>query len=321
MPLARRSALALVAVLAAGGTALAQDRPLVAVTAIVEHPALDATRDGVKEALAAEGFVDGQTIRFVFESAQGSPATAAQIARRFVGERPAVIVPISTPSSQAMAAATRDIPIVFSSVTDPLGAKLVTDLAHPGGNVTGMSNMTPMGKHLDLVQEIVPGVKRLGVVHNPGEANSRTLLKLLQAEAPARGIIIVEAPAAKSADVQEAARSLVGRADAIYVPTDNTVVTALEALIQVGRENKLPVIAGDIDSVPRGAIAALGFDYLDVGRQTGRMVARVLRGEQPGDLPVEFAETLELAVNPAAAAAMGVTLPKALVARADLVVR
>ena len=321
MPLARRAALALVAVLAAGGPALAQDRPLVAVTAIVEHPALDATRDGVKEALAAEGFVDGQTIRWLFESAQGSPATAAQIARRFVGEAPAVIVPISTPSSQAMAAATREIPIVFSSVTDPLGAKLVGDLAHPGGNVTGMSNMTPMGKHLDLVQEIVPGVRRLGVVHNPGEANSRTLLGLLKAEAPARGITIVEAPAAKSADVQEAARSLVGRADAIYVPTDNTVVTALEALIQVGRENKLPVIAGDIDSVPRGAIAALGFDYRDVGRQTGRMVARVLRGEMPGDLPVEFAQTLELAVNPAAAAAMGVTLPEALVARADIVVR
>jgi putative ABC transport system substrate-binding protein len=291
------------------------------VTSIVEHPALDATRDGVREGLAAEGFVDGETIRFVFESAQGSPATAVQIARRFVGEAPAVIVPISTPSAQAVAAATQDIPVVFSSVTDPVGAKLVTDAAHPGGNVTGMSNLTPIGRHLDLVREILPELKRLGVVHNPGEANSRTLLKLLEAEAPARGITIVEAPAAKSADVQEAARSLVGRADAIYVQTDNTVVTALEALVQVGRENRLPVIAGDIDSVPRGAIAALGFDYLDVGRQTGRMVARVLRGEQPGDMPVEFAQTLELAVNPAAAEAMGVTLPEAVMARADIVVR
>jgi putative ABC transport system substrate-binding protein len=291
------------------------------VTAIVEHPALDATRDGVREGLGAEGFVDGETIRFVFASAQGSPATAVQIARRYVGEAPAVIVPISTPSAQAVAAATRDIPVVFSSVTDPVGAKLVTDPAHPGGNVTGMSNLTPIGRHLDLVKEILPELKRLGVVHNPGEANSRTLLKLLEAEAPARGITIVEAPASKSADVQEAARSLVGRADAIYVPTDNTVVTALEALIQVGRENRLPVIAGDIDSVPRGAIAALGFDYLDVGRQTGRMVARVLRGEPPGDMPVEFAPTPELAVNPAAAEAMGVTLPEAVVARADIVVR
>ena len=317
---ARRTVLALVAA-ACAGPVLAQDKPLVAVTAIVEHPALDATRDGVREGLAAEGFVDGETIRFVFESAQGSPATAVQIARRFVGEAPAVIVPISTPSAQAVAAATRDIPVVFSSVTDPMGAKLVGDLAHPGGNVTGMSNLTPIGRHLDLVKEILPELKRLGVVHNPGEANSRTLIGLLEAEAPARGITIVEAPATKSADVQSAAQSLVGRADGIYVPTDNTVVTALEALVQVGRENRLPVIAGDIDLVPRGAIAALGFDYLDVGRQTGRMVARVLRGEQPGDMPVEFAETLELAVNPAAAEAMGVTLPEAVVARADIVVR
>ena len=321
MLVARRATLAAVAASALAGPAPAQDGPLVAVTAIVEHPALDATRDGVKEALAAEGFVDGKTITFVYESAQGSPATAVQIARRFVGEGPAVIVPISTPSAQAVVAATRDIPVVFSSVTDPVGAKLVTNREHPGGNVTGMSNMSPIGKHLDLVQEILPSLKRLGVIHNPGEVNSRTLVGMLKAEAPARGIAIVEAPASKSSDVQAAAQSLVGRVDAVYVPTDNTVVSAFEALVQVGRQNKLPVIAGDIDSVPRGAIAAVGFNYTDVGRQTGRMVARVLRGERPGDIPVEQAQTLELAVNPAAAEAMGVTLPEALVARADIVVR
>ena len=319
MPVARRAALAVLATLAV--PAWAADRPLVAVTAIVEHPALDATRDGVKEGLAAEGFVDGETITFRYESAQGSPATAVQIARKFVGLTPAVIVPISTPSAQAVAAATREIPVVFSSVTDPVGAKLVADPAHPGGNVTGMSNMSPIDRHLDLVQEILPGLKRLGVIHNPAEVNSRTLVKLLQAQAPARGITLVEAPVSKSSDVQTAAQSLVGKVDAVYVPTDNTVVSALEALVGVGRQNRLPVIAGDIDSVPRGAIAAVGFDYLEVGRQTGRMVARVLRGENPADIPVEQAQTLELAVNPAAAAAMGVSLPEALVARADIVVR
>ena len=319
MPVARRAALAALAALAA--PAWAADPPLVAVTAIVEHPALDATRDGVEQGLAAEGFVDGETITFRYESAQGSPATAVQIARRLVGLAPAVIVPISTPSAQAVAAATREIPVVFSSVTDPVGAKLVADPAHPGGNVTGMSNLSPIDRHLDLVQEILPGLRRLGVIHNPAEVNSRTLVKLLQAQAPARGITLVEAPVSKSSDVQTAAQSLVGRVDAIYVPTDNTVVSAFEALVGVGRQNKLPVIAGDIDSVARGAIAAVGFDYLEVGRQTGRMVARVLRGEKPGGLPVEQARTLELAVNPAAAAAMGVTLPEALVARADIVVR
>lgn len=321
MLVARRVALALLAATALAGPALAQEKPLVAVTAIVEHPALDAARDGIKEALAAEGFVDGDTITFVYESAQGNPATAAQIARKFVGESPAVIVPISTPSAQAVVGATKDIPVVFTAVTDPVGAKLVADAKHPGGNVTGMSDLSPIGKHLDLVKEIVPGVKQLGVIYNPGEANSLTLLELLKAEAPARGIQIEEAPAPKSADVLPAAQSLVGQVEAIYVPTDNTVVTALEAIVQVGQQNKLPVIAGDTDSVTRGAIAALGFNYADVGLQTGRIVARVLKGESPGDIPVEGVETTELVVNPAAAEAMGVTLSEALVARAKTVVQ
>jgi putative tryptophan/tyrosine transport system substrate-binding protein len=320
MPIARRTALAALAAAGLAGPALAAGTVTVAVTAIVEHPALDAARDGIKAALAEAGYVDGQNLKFVYESAQGNPATAAQIARKLVGEAPAVIVPISTPSAQAVVGATKDIPVVFTAVTDPVGAKLVRDLKHPGGNVTGMSDLSPIAKHLDLVKEILPAARTLGVIYNPGEANSLTLVDLLRKEAPARGLKILEAPAPKSADVLPAAQSLVGNVDAIYVPTDNTVVTALEAVVQVGRQNRLPVIAGDTDSVPRGAIAALGFNYGDVGRQTGRIVARVLKGERPGEIPVEGVEITELFVNPAAAKAMGVTLPEALVARAKTVV-
>jgi len=321
MPIARRTALAALAAAGLAGPALAAGTVTVAVTAIVEHPALDAARDGIKAALAEAGYVDGQNLKFVYESAQGNPATAAQIARKLVGEAPAVIVPISTPSAQAVVGATKDIPVVFTAVTDPVGAKLVRDLKHPGGNVTGMSDLSPIAKHLDLVKEILPAAKTLGVIYNPGEANSLTLVDLLRKEAPARGLKILEAPAPKSADVLPAAQSLVGNVDAIYVPTDNTVVTALEAIVQVGQQNRLPVIAGDTDSVPRGAIAALGFNYGDVGRQTGRIVVRVLKGEQPGEIPVEGVEITELFVNPAAAKAMGVTLPEALVARAKAVVQ
>jgi putative tryptophan/tyrosine transport system substrate-binding protein len=321
MPVARRGALASLAALALAEPAAAQDRVTVAVTAIVEHPALDAARDGIKEALAEAGYEDGRNLTFLYESAQGNPATAAQIARKLVGEAPSVIVPISTPSAQAVVGATREIPVVFTAVTDPVGAKLVADPKRPGGNVTGMSDLSPIGKHLDLVKEIVPAARTLGVIYNPGEANSLTLLELLRAEAPARGLAVEEAPAPKSADVLPAAQSLVGSVDAIYVPTDNTVVTALEAIVRVGRQNKLPVLAGDTDSVPRGAIAALGFNYGDVGRQTGRIVARVLKGEKPGDIPVEGVEITELFVNPGAAEAMGVTIPEAVLARAKTVVK
>ena len=217
-----------------------------------------------------------------YESAQGNPATAAQIARKFVGDRPDVIVPISTPSAQAVVGATKDIPVVFTAVTDPLGAKLVASLEPPGGNVTGMSDLSPIGLHLDLIKEIMPDASGSGVIHNPGEANSVTLLELIKLEAPARGLAVVEAAAPRSSDVLAAAQSLVGKVDAIYVPTDNTVVTALEAIVKVGTDNQLPVFAGDTDSVPRGAIAALGFNYYDLGRQTGKIVARVLDGEAPG---------------------------------------
>jgi putative ABC transport system substrate-binding protein len=300
--------------------ATAAEMKTVAVTAIVEHPALDAARDGIREALAEAGYKEGENLIFTYESAQGSPATAAQIARKLIGERPDVIVPISTPSAQAVVAATQDLPVVFTAVTDPVGAKLVSDIDHPGANVTGMSDLSPIGKHLDLVKEIMPDTKRLGVIYNPGEANSLTLLELLRAEAPARGLSLKEAAAPRSSDVLQAAQSLVGSVDAIYIPTDNTVVSAFEAVTKVGQQNRLPVFAGDTDSVPRGAIAALGFNYKDVGRQTGTIVRRVLEGEKPGDIPVQGVEITELHLNKAAAAATGVTVPEDVLKRAHTVI-
>lgn len=297
----------------------AQELKTVAVTAIVEHPALDAARAGLQDELAAAGYELGHNLDLLFASAGGNAGKAAEIARRFVAERPDVIVPISTPSAQAVVAATDDIPVVFTAVTDPLGAGLVGDLGRPGGNVTGMSDLSPIDRHLDLIREILPRLGRLGVVYNPDEANSLTLLGMLRSEAAARGLEIVEARAAREAEVGSAAAGLVGRADAVYVPTDNTAVAALEAIVEVGTANRLPVFAGDVASVARGAVAALGFNYYDLGRQTGRIVVRVLEGERPGSIPVETIRTTELFVNPKAAQAMGVAIPDAVRRRAKIV--
>jgi putative ABC transport system substrate-binding protein len=301
--------------------ASAQDQAFVAVTAIVEHPALDAARDGVRDELIANGYEPGRNLRFEYESAQNNPTTAAQIARQFVGEGPDVIVPISTPSAQAVAAATKDIPVVFTAVTDPVGAKLVADPEKPGGNITGVTDMSPIRAHLQLIQEITPNAKRVGVPHNPGEANSLSLLERLKEEAGPLGLEIVEAPATRSSDVLGAAQSLVGKADAMYIPTDNTIVSALEAVIRVAVDNKIPVYAADTDSVPRGAMAALGFNYYDVGRQTGKIVLRILKGEKPGDIPVEGIEKTELYVNVTSAERMGVAIPQAVLDRAKQVVK
>ncbi|MEM7024972.1 MAG: ABC transporter substrate-binding protein, partial [Pseudomonadota bacterium] len=309
-----RGLAALSLVLGTGTHALAE-QVTVAVTAIVEHPALDSARQGILDGLAAEGFVAGDNLNFQFESAQGSPVVAAQIAQKFVGETPDVIVPISTPSAQAVAAATEDIPIVFCAVTDPVGAKLVGSLDQPGGNITGTSDLSPINAHLGLIKEISAEVDSLGVIYNPGEVNAVTLVGLLREEAPGHGIEITEVAATRSADVASAAQSLVGKVDAIYATLDNTVITALEAIIAVGIENQLPVHAADTDSVARGAIAALGFDYYDVGVQTGHMVADILRGQKPADRPVERVQITELHINPGAASRMGVRLPDTVLAR------
>ena len=292
----------------------------VAVTAIVEHPALDAARDGVKEALEAAGYKEGENLKFLYESAQGNPATAAQIARQFVGEGPTVIVPISTPSAQAVVSATKDIPVVFTAVSDPLGAQLVKDMDKPGGNVTGLSDLSPVAEHLALIKEILPNVKTVGYLYNSGEANSVSLLAVLKAEAEKAGLTVVESAATKSAEVQGAARALVGRADAIYIPTDNTIISALEGAVAVAEEAKLPLFTADTDSVSRGSIAALGFNYKDVGKQTGEVVVRILKGENPGDIAVKVAAGTDLVINKGAAAKMGVTLPEAVVGRATRVI-
>ncbi len=264
---------------AAGGLAVslwAADQPasaqiLVEVTAIIEHPALDGTRDGVLDALKAAGYQEGKDFKFVYENAQGNTATAVQIARKFVGDKPNVIVPISTASTQAVVSATSDIPIVFSTVTDPLGAKIVSNL------------------------------------------------ELLKPMMKTAGLTMVEASLSKSSDVLAAAQSLVGKVDVIYVPNDNTAVAALESILKVGIDNKIPVYAGDTDSVKRGAIATLGFNYLDVGRQAGRIVVRVLKGEKPGDISVQAAEITELYVNPSSAEKMGVKVPADVIAQAKMV--
>ncbi|MDO6964861.1 ABC transporter substrate-binding protein [Rhizobium alvei] len=288
----------------------------VAVTAIVEHPALDAARDGVKAALAEAGYKEGENLKFVYESAQGNPGTAAQIARQFIGEAPSVIVPISTPSAQAVVAATRDIPVVFTAVSDPVGAQLVKSMEEPGGNVTGLSDMSPVVGHVALIKEITPNAKSVGFVYNSAEANSVATLLAFKAAAEKAGLTVVESVATKSAEVQGATRSLVGRADVIYIPTDNTIVSALEAAVGVAEEAKIPLYAGDTDSVKRGAVAALGFNYFDIGKQTGAVVVRVLKGEAPGSIPVRVAEGTDLVINKKAAAKMGVTFPEAVLKRA-----
>lgn len=302
------------------GTAVAQEKS-VAVTAIVEHPALDAVRDGVQAALKEAGYESGKNLKWQYQSAQGNTGTAAQIARKFVGDKPDAIVAIATPSAQAVVAATKTVPVVFSAVTDPVAAKLVPSWEASGTNVTGVSDLLALDKQMDLVKQVVPDAKRVGMVYNPGEANSVVVVKELQKLLPTMGMMLVEAAAPRSVDVSSAARSLVGKVDVIYTSTDNNVVSAYEALVKVGQDAKIPLVASDTDSVKRGAVAAYGINYRDLGEQTGRVVARILKGEAPGSIKPEVSTKLELFVNPAAAQKQGIELSEALIKSAAEVVK
>jgi putative ABC transport system substrate-binding protein len=283
---------------------------------IVEHPALDALRQGIKDELAAQGL----SVNYHDHIAQGNIATANLIARQILGEQPDVAIGIATPTAQACAQVIKDIPVIFAAVTDPVGAGLVQSLERPGGNITGTTDMSPINRQLELILEFLPKLKTIGVIYNSGEVNSVTLVRILKDEAKKKGVSVEEATVSNSAGVSQAAKSLIGKVEAIYIPTDNTVVSAFEAITQVGYHAKLPVFAADTDSVARGAIAALAVDYYKMGRQTGEMVSRVLKGANPADMPVETLREFQIHLNPGSAAKMGVDIPEALLKKADKII-
>ncbi|ODS11866.1 ABC transporter substrate-binding protein [Vibrio scophthalmi] len=291
----------------------------VAVSQIVEHPALDATREGLIDGLKARGYEQGKNLEFDYKTAQGNPAIAVQIARQFVGERPDVLVGIATPTAQALVAATRDIPVVFTAVTDPVGAKLVNQLEQPGKNVTGLSDLSPVAQHVELIKELLPDVKTIGVVYNPGEANAVALVNLLKESAQQHGLEIVEATALKSADVQSATQVIAAKSDVIYAATDNTVASAFEGMIVAANQSKTPVLGGATSYVEKGAIAALGFDYYQVGVQTAAYVADILEGKAPGTLDVKVAKGSDLVVNTQVAQDLGIVIPQSVLERATSV--
>ncbi|MBJ9695075.1 ABC transporter substrate-binding protein [Burkholderia cenocepacia] len=312
-----RSITAGVAALALAGAAHAQT---VKVLSIVDHPVLDAIRDGVRAELKAEGYGDDK-LKWEYQSAQGNTGTAAQIARKFVGDKPDVIVAIATPAAQSVVAATKSVPVVYSGVTDPVAAQLVKGWGPSGTNVTGVSDKLPLDRQVALIKRVVPNAKTVGMVYNPGEANSVVVVKELKEILAKQGMTLKEAAAPRTVDIGPAAKSLIGKVDVIYTNTDNNVVSAYEALVKVANEAKIPLVAGDTDSVKRGGIAALGINYGDLGRQTGKVVARILKGEKPGAIASETSSNLELFVNTGAAAKQGVTLSPDLVKEAKTVIK
>ncbi|MDR0340176.1 MAG: ABC transporter substrate-binding protein, partial [Puniceicoccales bacterium] len=229
-----------------------------AITAISEHRAVDGTRRGVEDVLRENGYLTGKALKLRYQCAQGSPATAAQIAKMLAEERPTVVVAISTPSAQTMAAAIRTVPIVFASVTDPVAARLITNWSASGTNVTGVSDAVALEEQICFLEKLCPGLRAIGLLYNPSEVNSTLVLKEMGRLLGARQIRLVPAPVQRPADIPLAVRSLKGKVDLIYTPTDNTIGSAYESLAKAADECRIPAITADPELVPRGAAAALG---------------------------------------------------------------
>lgn len=294
------------------GAAAEGESVAIGISQIVSHPSLDAARDGFKDALADAGY----EVEWTEQNAQGDQSIAASIAGSFASDDLDLVLAIATPTAIALAQAVTDIPVLFTAVTDPVGSDLVDSMEEPGGNVTGTSDAVGVEDLLELVTRIAPDAKTVGIVYNAGEPNAVTQVEWAQEAADELGLTLELATADTSGGVQQAADSL--DVDAFFVITDNTVVSALETLIQVAEDKRIPVIASEGDSVARGAIATIGIDYYSLGYQTGQMAVRILKGEaEPATTPVEVQTELALYLNTGAAERMGVTIPEDLLAEAD----
>jgi len=294
---------------------------VIGITQIVEHPSLDDIRRGFIDYLAEHGYKEGVNVTYDINIAQGDMGTSVIIADKLVGMNPDLILSISTPSSQPLVKDTETIPILFAAVTDPVDAGLVSSLDGGGKNVTGTTYVTPVDRHFDLIHEILPRAKKVGIIYNAGEANSVTYMLWARKEAARLGMELIEAMVASSGDVMAAAESLVGRVDVIHIPTDNTVTSAFESVTKVCEDNRIPLFASSVLSVERGAMAAVAIDPYRLGRQTGAMAIRILKGEKPGDMPVEVLKEFLLYVSPRAAKKYGVVIPEAVIKRANVVIQ
>ena len=289
----------------------------IGISKIVAHPALDAVEQAIQDELAEQGFTD---IEYDLQNANGDMNSAASIAAKFKADKVAVAVGIATPTAQSLVQAMADIPVVFTAVTDPVGAELVPSLRPSGTNVTGYSDMTPVREQIEMMVNL-GGVKRIGHVYSSGEANAVVLAQMAEEACADLGVEFIAATVTNSAEVRQAALSIINKVDAIYLSTDNTVVSAISALTGVATDRGVPIISADPSSAEEfDILAAYGFDYYTMGRATGRLIADILNGKKPGSIATQFLtdpSDLVLLINLDVAKKVGVTLSADVISRAD----
>ena len=297
----------------------ASQEKVIAITEIVEHPSLQRAKEGIIDALKEDGFEIGKNLTVIEKNAQSSVANALMIAKQFVSIKPDAIVPISTPSAQAVVkvAVNTDIPVVFSSVTDPVAAGLVADLGIATKDISGAIDYPLIDEEVNLILSIVPSAKKIGFLYNTGEANSVKTIELLKVAIKGK-LEYIDSQIANSNQIVQSFGSLVGKVDVIYIPSDNTVFASMPKLVQLSRQHKLPVFSSDPDSVKQGVLACIGYTQYEVGRTAGKILVRVLNGEKL--IKVEKPKKAQIFINKITADSMGIVVPdKLLGIKTDIV--
>jgi putative ABC transport system substrate-binding protein len=296
----------------------------IGISQFASSQASDRDQKGFEKALAEAGFKEKVDVIYDRQNAQGDLANAQAIAQKFLNEKLDLIHTIASPTSQAVVKIIKDIPVVFSSVTNPVDAGLVPKTSVPGTksgtNVTGISHRWPVQLQVELYTQFVPKAKKWGTIYNARDANSLVLIKEMREAAKKLNIELIEAVISNSAETMEAAQFIAGKVQAIHITYDTTAVPAIDAIVKVCNEKKIPLFASDEESVSRGAIAAYGVNFFLIGYSAGKRAARILKGEKPGNIPWGRVEKFHLVVSEKAARAQGVIIPPDLLKKSDKII-
>ena len=287
----------------------------------MEHAALDRATEGFKTALSDNGYVEGKNLTFDLQNAQGDLSNCETIANKLINEGVSLIFANATPAAQAVAAKTTDIPVVITSVTDPESSGLVESNTAPGGNITGTSDLTPVQQQIDLLVQLLPEAETIAIMYTGSEGNSIFQAAIAKEAAEAAGLKTIEFTVTDSNSIQSVAQSMVGKVDAVYIPTDNLLAEGMANVASVCNANNLPVIVGESGMVENGGLASYGIDYYNLGYKTGEMAVKILKGADPASMPIEYlpTEECELTINQTAADELGLTIPEDLLAKAVIV--
>ena len=283
----------------------------IGISQFITHQSLDATREGFVDELAKQGYVDGKNIEIDLQNAQGEQRNLKIISQQ-LAESSDVVLAIATPSAQSLANTTQTTPVIFSAVTDPISAKLVESREHPGGNVTGTSDQSSdaISTQINLIKKVLPKAKTIGILYTQSEPNSVVQKDEAKRLLEEKGFIVVEKTILDSNNVKAAAESLMAEVDMVFVPTDNIISSTMETVKQVSIKHKVPVFGGSTEMIAVGGLYNYGTNYEELGRQTARMLIRVLKGEKPENIAVELPEKLELHTNQEMADALGIDISK-----------